>query len=312
MDLCAIGEIRRLLEKYGQQPKKGYGQNFLTNRAIPEKIAESAAFGDGFFGASEGRRTEAAALEIGPGIGCLTKELALRFSSVTAVEIDSGLIPLLGESLADFDNIEVVNTDFMKLDLDAFLSEHFAGKEVRVAANLPYYITTPVLMKLLDFVSSKDTPKITSITAMVQLEVADRLCAKAGTAEYGAITAAVNLRGTARRLFTVSAGNFLPQPKVDSAVIEIKLYENGVRGAYDGFPDDENEAAKMLAGVKELISLAFGQRRKTLTNTLAKKYDKQAVGDALEVIGFPRDVRGERLSAYDFCRLYDGLNKVGR
>lgn len=309
MELCNIGEIRRLLEKYDLKPKKGYGQNFLTNPAIPARIAESSAFGNNSYDVSDSLRSADAALEIGPGLGCLTKELAMRFDKVVAVEIDTALIPLLSESLGEFDNVSIINADFMELDLNKFFSQNFDGKTVHVAANLPYYITTPVLMKLLEFIPQPSSPKIATITAMVQLEVADRICAAAGTPDYGAVTAAVNLRGTARKLFTVSAGNFLPVPKVDSAVIEIALYENGLHGAYPGFPEDDAEACTMLAGVKELISLGFGQRRKTLSNTLSKRHPKNVVESSLEEIGFPRDVRGERLSATDFCRLYEEIGK---
>ncbi len=307
MDLCNIGEIRRLLDKYGLAPKKGYGQNFLTNRAIPARIAESSAYGNNTYTETDAPRAPIGAFEVGPGIGCLTKELSARFERVAAVEIDTGLIPLLGESLEECDNVTVVNTDFMKLDMDAFLAEQFGDMSVHVCANLPYYITTPVLMRFLEYAPPTGAPQIKKITTMIQLEVADRICAKAGSADYGAITAAVNLHGTVRKLFTVSAGNFLPAPKVDSAVIEITLYENGVRGAFEGFPEDAAECAKMLSGVKEMINLAFGQRRKTLTNALSKKYPKSAVTAALEAIGLAPDIRGEKLSAEDYCRLYAAI-----
>lgn len=310
MDLCNIGEIRRLLDKYGLAPKKGYGQNFLTNRAIPARIAESSAYGNNTYTETDGERVDICAFEVGPGIGCLTKELSSRFKKVTAVEIDTGLIPLLAESLEECDNVNIVNTDFMKLDLNEFIKEQFGDTPVHVCANLPYYITTPVLMRFLEYAPGAGKSQIRKITTMIQLEVADRICAKAGSSEYGAITAAVNLHGSVKKLFTVSAGNFLPAPKVDSAVIEITLYENGVRDVYDGFPSDPAECDKMLAGVKEIINLAFGQRRKTLTNALSKKYPKSVVSEALESVGLSADVRGEKLSAEDFCKLYDAIKSI--
>ncbi len=300
-DLASPRVLRGLLEKYGLSPKKGYGQNFLINPDVPYRIAASAASGgDPGYGEVEPAHG-VTCLEIGPGVGAMTACLSSLFDRVVAVEIDSGLIPLLADTLSDFPNVTVVNADFMKLDLSEFLKDE--GR-VRVCANLPYYITTPVLMKLLEDFPPVGAPRIESVTVMVQSEVADRLCADAGDAEYGAVTASVALHGKAERLFTVSAGNFYPAPKVSSAVVQIKLYENGIADVYPEAPEGE-ERLLFIANVKKLISSAFIQRRKTLVNALSGLFPKERVAAALEEMEKRADVRGERLSAYDFCKLAD-------
>ena len=285
MDLCNLSTVKKLMEKYGIAAKKGYGQNFLINPAVPNDIAEESYS----YHVSSGGKT-GSVLEIGPGIGCLTCELAERFAHVRAVEIDRGLIPLLGETLADYPNTEVINTDFMKLDLPMFLAENFPEGKISVCANLPYYITTPILMKLIE----EGEGRFDSITIMVQDEVATRLCAAPGDADYGSVTASVNYYGRCRKLFKVAPGNFLPAPKVTSAVIRIELY------------DESPYYCEDVATLRRVIAAAFGMRRKTLVNALMASFSdigKERIGEILVELGMDVNVRGERLSTEDFCNL---------
>lgn len=305
-ELCNLAVVRSLLEKYGCAPKKGYGQNFLINPSVPMRIAElSASYAD--------PAKPAGVLEIGPGVGALTQYLCQQYDKVVAVEIDHGLIPLLAESLAEYDNVTVVESDFMEIDLPAFLKEHFgdileAGGTIGVCANLPYYITTPVIMKLLESFPMNERIPLTSITVMVQLEVARRLAAKAGSADYGSISAEIALRANTEKLLDVSAGNFLPVPKVASAVVGI-VPHGGIREVYPDAPAGEEECEAFAENASELITLAFGQRRKTLVNSIGAKYPKEKTAAVLEELGIRPDIRGEKLSAQDFCRLADYLNK---
>ena len=282
MDLCNLSVIKSVMADAGITFRKEFGQNFLINRIIPEEIAEQCA-----------DDPESMILEIGPGIGCLTAELACRYAKVVAVEIDKGLIPVLDRTLAEFDNVTVINEDVMKIDLPALIAEHSEGRPVSVCANLPYYITTPILMMLLE-----SGVKFRTITVMVQNEVAQRLVAPPGKADYGAITAILGYYGTVRRLFKVSAGSFVPAPKVDSAVIRIDLYREP---KYT--PKDENL-------MRNVIKAAFEMRRKTLQNALSAKlsgYTKEEIKESIVSIGYPETVRGECLSTEDFVKLSDML-----
>ena len=281
MDLCNISVIKSLMAEAGITFRKEYGQNFLTNRIIPEDIADMCT-----------DDSESLIIEIGPGIGCLTAELASRYRKVVAIEIDRGLIPVLDKTLEEFDNVTVINEDVMKLDLRQIVETYSDGMPVSVCANLPYYITTPILMYLLE-----SGVRFSSITVMVQNEVASRLVAKAGSSDYGAITAILGFYGTAKKLFKVSAGCFLPAPKVDSAVVRIDLYREP---AYK--PLDE----KLF---RNTIKAAFEMRRKTLQNALSAKlgFDKELITRAILSIGHPADVRGERLSTENFVKLSDFL-----
>lgn len=305
-NLCSPSVVRELLAKYQLAPQKGFGQNFLINSRIPEEIAESSVPKEAWSG-DYGQPL--CALEIGPGLGAMTRELARLYDQVAAVEIDRGLIPLLGETLADCGNVRVFNQDFMKLDVSAFLREQFGENPVHVCANLPYYITTPILMKLLEAGKPSARSQIQSVTVLVQAEVADRLCAPAGSAAYGAITAAVHLAGTVEKLFNVSAGNFLPQPKVASSVVQVRLYRNGIRDAIPGLPADDTALDRLISCAKELISLGFAQRRKTLSNALSSVYARDTVVGALEDMGLRTDIRGEKLSAEQFIDLAQRLSK---
>lgn len=305
-DLCNPTTVRELLDKYGLAPKKGFGQNFLINPSIPYQIASlSSSFAN--------HSKPCGVIEIGPGMGALTGYLAEEYDKVVAVEIDRGLIPLLGEVFSENDNIEVVEADFMKINVTEFIEEHFgdilsAGGSIGVCANLPYYITTPVIMKLLEaFPLTKRIP-LSSVVVMIQLEVARRLAASAGQADYGSISAEIALRADVKKLLDVSAGNFYPVPKVASAVIGI-IPHNGIRQVYPDSPVDEADCLRLAGSVSELITLAFGQRRKTFVNAVSERYRKDKVVSVLEECGIKQDIRGERLSAAEYCRIADLLNK---
>ena len=283
MKLTSVSEVRAIMERHGLRFNKGYGQNFLINEAVPRRIAESC-----------GASSEDGILEIGPGIGTLTRELLARYRKVVAVEIDASLLPALRETTADFDHFTLIHADVLKVNLPALLAEHFAGMKVTVCANLPYYITTPILMGLLE-----SGCRFENITVMIQKEVALRLCAKPGDADYGAVTASVARYGQVSRLFTVSAGSFLPAPKVDSAVIRIAL--DPVR-RYT--VKDEKMMTRVIRG-------AFAQRRKTLVNSLASEFGeltKDSLTEAVVACGFSADVRGEKLGIHEFAALSDAIS----
>ena len=282
MNLCNINVIRSLMEDAGISFRKEFGQNFLINPMVPEDIADMCC-----------DREDSLIVEIGPGVGCLTGALARRYERVVAIEIDKGLIPVLEKTMAEHENVTVINADVMEVDLAALVEKYSEGRPVSVAANLPYYITTPILMRLLE-----SGVRFSSITVMVQNEVAARLCSKAGSKDYGAITAVLGYYGETRRLFRVPAGCFLPAPKVESAVIRIDLYS-----APKYQPKDE----KFFFF---LIRAAFEMRRKTLVNALSAKLpqlSKEAITAAIVSLGHPETVRGERLSTEDFVRLADAL-----
>ncbi len=285
MDLCNVSVIKSVMADAGISFHKEFGQNFLTNRIIPEDIADNCA-----------DTSDRMILEIGPGIGCLTQELAMRYKKVVAVEIDRGLIPVLNKTLAEFDNITIINEDVLKVDLVKLVEEHSEGMPVSVCANLPYYITTPILMYLLE-----SGVKFSSITVMVQNEVATRLAARAGSSDYGAITAILGYYGTVKRLFKVSAGCFIPAPKVDSAVVRIDLYD---KCPY------EIKDEKIF---RNCIKAAFEMRRKTLENALVAKlggFTKEDVAQAISQCGFDPKIRGERLSTADFAKLSNYLFEI--
>ncbi len=285
MDLCNLSVIKSLMGDAGINFRKEFGQNFLTNRIIPEDIADNAA-----------ADPKSLIIEIGPGIGTLTQELAMRYSRVVAIEIDKGLIPILDKTLAEFDNVTVINEDVMKCNLKEIVEKYSSGMPVSVCANLPYYITTPILMMLLE-----SGIKLSSITVMIQNEVASRLVAKPGSSDYGAITAVLGFYGEARKLFKVSKGCFIPMPKVDSAVVRIDLFEE---------PKYKPKNEKLF---RDLIRAAFEMRRKTLQNAISAKlgsFNKDDVVKAILEIGHEANVRGERLSCEDFVRLSDYLSDI--
>lgn len=308
MDLCNRSEVKRLLEKYSLAPKKAFGQNFLINPAIPQMIAENS-----YALAREAGDGPCAVLEIGPGVGALTSRLAEYYDRVVAVEIDRGLIPLLGESLADYGNIEIVEGDIMDTDLPAFMEEKFGdilkdGGTVSVCANLPYYITSPVIMKFVESFPPTERLPFAAMTVMIQLEVAERLASEAGDADYGAVTASLALHANVRRLLNVSAGNFHPVPKVASAVIGI-IPHGGLYEIYPEAVESILPAEQIIEGAHKLITLAFGQRRKTFVNAAGSAYPKEKLLASLEEAGLRADIRGEKLTPRDFCRLADILGR---
>lgn len=281
MNLTNISVIKDVMSRNGFNFSKSLGQNFIINPDICPKIAEYGNARKGF-----------GILEIGTGVGVLTKELALRADKVVAVEIDKRLIPVLDETLSEFDNIKIINDDVMKCDLHKIISEEFKGLKVAVCANLPYYITSPIVMMLLE-----NNLPIESITVMVQKEAADRLCAEIGTRNSGAITVGVNYYGNAEKLFSVSRGNFMPSPNVDSAVIRINLdHERKL---------DEKQEKFFFSMVKA----GFSQRRKTIANTLSQiGIDKQKVYSSLENMNLSKSSRIEQL---DMNQLIDLSLRLG-
>ena len=288
MDLTSPREVREIMERFGVTTKKEYGQNFLINDAIPRRIAEAACGSDG----------GACVIEIGPGIGVMTRELSTLAESVLAVEVDASLMPVLDYTLSDCGNVTVLNRDILDCDIDELAMSAFGGREFCVCANLPYYITTPIIMRLLEHGGKR----LRSITVMVQTEVAARLVAKPGSVDYGAITASVSYHGCASRLFTVSPGSFLPAPKVTSTVVKIELYR-----------DDERPVSVCdYDTLRRVIAGAFGQRRKTLENALSAAFPelgKERVGAILQSVGIDSLTRGERLSVAEFASIADAIVK---
>lgn len=293
MNLCDVRYVKRLMAKYDTGTKKSFGQNFLINQAIPQSIA----FESSSYHKSQNKDEQSGVIEIGPGIGSLTYELSQEYDKVVAVEIDKTLIPILNETLQTCENVSVINEDFLKIDLDSFINEHFGEGSVSVCANLPYYITTPIIMKLLENARNKDgKSRLTSITVMVQREVANRLCASSKDGDYGAITASINYYGQAVKLFDVTPDNFLPPPKVTSSVIRIELYSS---------PIHKTKSEQMLFKV---IEGAFAQRRKTMVNSLSSVFTsipKSKIGEIITRLGFDINIRGEKLSIEEFCLLAD-------
>ena len=284
MNLCDVKTIKDVMSIFGLTFRKEFGQNFLTDKSVVEAIADSCA--------AANTKT---VLEIGAGCGSLTHELALRYEKVIAIEIDRGLIPLLGYTLGEHKNVEVICGDVMKTDIRALLGDAFERGGVSVCANLPYYITTPILLELLGSGLPFDC-----ITVMIQSEVADRLCAAAGHRDYGSVTAYLNYFGTCQKLLKVPAGKFLPPPKVDSTVVRIDLYKDK---PYK--PLDEALFFRTLRA-------AFEQRRKTLPNALSagiSELSKDELTDAILACGFAANIRGEVLSTADFVKLSDEIHK---
>lgn len=279
--LSNIGTIKDIMTRYGFNFSKSLGQNFLINESVCPRIAELGNATEDF-----------GIIEIGTGFGVLTVELAKRAKKVVAIEIDSKLIPVLDETLAEFDNIKVINDDVLNVDLEKLIETEFQGLDVAVCANLPYYITSPIIMGLLE----KKLP-IKSITVMVQKEAATRLCAKMGTRECGAVTAAVSYYAEPKILFQVSRGSFMPAPNVDSTVIRLDIREHTATNVID---------EKTLF---KLIRSAFSQRRKTLANPVSGAFgrNKADILTALDNIGLKPTARAEELTMEQFIALSNEL-----
>lgn len=279
MNLTSPKTIKEIAAKFGFTFSKGLGQNFLTDSAVLDMITDAAEPCE-------------CALEIGPGFGVLTDALCRRFEKVVSVEIDKRLIPVLEYTLAEYDNIEVINTDIMKTDIAALISEHFGGRRVSVAANLPYYITTPIITTLLE--ARLD---IENIVVMVQKEVADRICAKAGSKDYGAITLLCQYFTKPSIVTKVPAGSFMPPPKVDSAVLKLKVLKT---------PSVAVKDEKLLFKV---IKASFAQRRKTLLNGISSglSLPKDTAAALLQSAGIEPSVRGEKLTLEQFAAIADKI-----
>ncbi len=279
MNLSNPNEIKKLLSSEGFSFKKSLGQNFLIDPAVCPAMAAAAC------------DKNTGVLEIGPGAGVLTYELCKAAKKVVAIELDERLKPILKKSLSDFDNVDIIFGDAMKLNLHALIAEHFADCEhICVCANLPYYITSPIIMMLLE-----SRLPIDSITVMVQKEAAERLCAKVGSRESGAVTVAVNYYCEGEILFNVPRDSFMPPPKVDSAVIQLKIRDNP--------PVTVKDEKRFFS----LVKACFAQRRKTLVNTVSSTMgiDRDTLRGALDKIGLEPAVRGEQLTMKQLAELSD-------
>ncbi len=286
MNLCDRDTIRALLERHGFRFSKSMGQNFLIDPQIPADIT-----------AASGADENCGVLEIGPGIGPLTAELARRAGKVVSVELDRTLLPVLAETMASFSNVEILQGDALRLDLAALAAEKFQGLTPIVCANLPYNITSSILQKL------AETPCFQSVTVLIQKEVAQRLSAPQGSPEGGAFSLFLQYYMEVEALFEVPRDKFLPAPKVDSAVLRCVRRD---RPAVE--VSDEAFFFKVLRG-------AFLLRRKTLVNSLSAAlpgWDKPALQSAIERCGLPPDVRGERLKLSDFAALAEALREKPR
>ena len=276
--------IMALLGRHGFHFSKARGQNFLVASWVPERIA-----------AESGADAGTGVLEIGPGVGCLTAELSKRAGQVLALEIDGRLMPVLAETVGALDNVTVLNGDVMDANLAALAGAHFAGLSPAVCANLPYNITTPVLTKLIS------SGLFSTITVMIQREVARRICAAPGTADYGAFGIFVDFYTRPRLLFDVPPDCFEPRPKVTSSVIRLEKR-------------DRPAAAVDEKLFFQIVRAAFNQRRKALVNALASGFsgrlDKARIAGCIAACGFPETVRGETLSIGDFARLTEEIGRA--
>lgn len=281
-NLTNISVVKDILSRHGFTFSKSLGQNFIVNPSVCPRIAEEG-------GAAAGTGV----IEIGTGVGVLTAELAKRADKVVAVEIDDRLIPVLSETLSDFDNVKIINEDVLKVDLDKVIEEEFQGMDVYVCANLPYYITSPIIMSLLE-----SRLNIRAITVMVQKEAATRLTAELGTRDVGAVTVAVRYYSEPKLLFNVSRGSFMPSPNVDSAVIRLDIKN-------EKKVDDEKHFFKV-------VRAAFSQRRKTLSNSLSSglSMDKKVITEAIKSAGLSESIRPEQLSMEDFINIAESVRKI--
>ncbi len=276
---------KEIVQKYGFKFSKSLGQNFLIDQNILDNIVEGSNISKDDY-----------VIEVGPGIGSLTQNIAEKSKSVVAIEIDKTLIPILNDTLKDYSNVEVINEDVLKLDLHKLINEKFKGNRAKVIANLPYYVTTPIIMKFLE-----ERVPVQSLTIMIQKEVADRMQAKPGTKDYGALSIAVQYYCNPKILLKVPPSVFIPQPKVESTVIKLDILETPKVYV-------ENEDL-FFALVKD----AFGKRRKTLLNALSTgdlKLNKDLLKDVLFSSGIDENRRGETLTIEEYGLLANNLAKI--
>lgn len=282
MDLYDYNTVKRILAKHGFNFSKALGQNFLINPDVCPGMAESLC-----------ADKNTGVLEIGPGIGVLTKELCKTAGRVVSLELDKRLIPVLDETLEEFNNIEVINADVMKTDLNTLINEKFKGcANVKVCANLPYYITSPVIMALLE-----SRLPIDKIVVMVQKEAGERLCAEVGSRLAGAVTVAVNYYADSEILFDVSRDSFVPKPKVDSVVIRLKIRK------------EQRFKVKDEKKFFTVVRCAFSQRRKTALNSISNTMgiEKNRVSAVFDELGFDLNIRAEKLKMQDFINISEKI-----
>ena len=280
-NLSDINVIKSIMGKHGVTFNKGLGQNFLVDPQVCPDMADLSCLDENTY-----------AVEIGPGVGVLTAELAKRAGKVLSFEVDNRLLPVLKETLAEFNNVEIINQDVMKADLKGIFEEKCKGMDIVVCANLPYYITSPIIMLLLE-----SRLPIKSVVVMVQKEAADRLCAEVGSRDGGAVTVAVNYYAQSEKLFHVPKESFLPPPKVNSEVIKLTIRkEPPVKVANEEF-------------FFKLVKAAFSQRRKTAENSISAGLNmpKSQVSQALEKAGLEKTVRAEKLTMENFALLSEFL-----
>ncbi len=280
-NLSDINVVKRIMQKHGVTFNKGLGQNFLIDCEVCPAMAKSAELDE-----------NTCVIEIGPGVGVLTAELCKKAGKVIAFEVDDRLLPVLNETLSEFNNVEIINKDVLKCDFNTIIKEKCGNMKIAVCANLPYYITSPVIMMLLE----SGLP-ISTVTVMVQKEAADRLAAKVGTRDGGAVTVAVNYYADAEQLFFVPKESFLPPPKVNSAVIRLSVRKN---------PPVE---VKNTDAFFKLVRAAFLQRRKTAENSISAglSLPKEKVATALAACGLEKTIRAEKLTMENFAALSEIL-----
>ena len=284
MEASLAYKTKKIVEKYGFSFKKNFGQNFLVDERVLGKIVSSAEISK-----------DDVVIEVGPGIGTLTQALAKEAYKVVAVEIDTTLVPILGELLSDFDNIEIINEDILKLDVNA-IAEKYPDKKIKLVANLPYYITTPIIMNVLE-----NHIPVESITVMIQKEVAYRMKAQPSTKDYGSLSLAVQYYCEPYLVANVPQNCFMPRPNVDSAVIKLTVMDK---------PKVQVNNEKFMF---EFIKAAFSQRRKTLVNCIFSSglltLSKDEIGKMLNGLGYDERVRGESLTLEDYGKITDEAEK---
>lgn len=284
MEASLAYKTKKIVEKYGFSFKKNFGQNFLVDERVLGKIVSSAEISK-----------DDVVIEVGPGIGTLTQALAKEAYKVVAVEIDTTLVPILGELLSDFDNIEIINEDILKVDVNA-LAEKYPDKKIKMVANLPYYITTPIIMNVLE-----NHIPVESITVMIQKEVAYRMKAQPSTKDYGSLSLAVQYYCEPYLVANVPQNCFMPRPNVDSAVIKLTVMDK---------PKVQVNNEKFMF---EFIKAAFSQRRKTLVNCIFSSglltLSKDEIGKMLNGLGYDERVRGESLTLEDYGKITDEAEK---